>query len=145
MQGWGYRQGHDTSRAELQYRVRGEQGWIGAMGTKEGGYGVGPEGTVVTAKREISLRISDEYLVYIDQVSTASELWTGLQRISQSKVAIGMIHLCQIFFQMFVKDGANMEEHIQKLQGIYLQLNARGHVITDDDLANTILTLLLKT
>ena len=43
------------------------------------------------AKREISLQISDECLVYIDQVSTASELWMGLQRIFQSKAAISTI------------------------------------------------------
>ena len=38
-----------------------------------------------------------------------------------------------------------MKEHIRKLWGIYLQLNARGHVISDDDLSNTILTSLPKT
>ena len=38
-----------------------------------------------------------------------------------------------------------MEEHIQKLHGIYLQLNARGHVISDDDLSNTLLTSVPKT
>ena len=86
------------------------------------------------AKRGISLWISDEYLIYIDQVSTASELWTGLQRIFQSKAAIGTIHLHQEFFWTFTEDGANIEEHIWILQGIYLQLNARGHVISDDDL-----------
>ena len=71
------------------------------------------------AKREIPLRISEKYLVYIDQVSTASELWTGLQRIFQCKAAIGTIHLRREFFRMFAKDGANMEEHIRNFRDIY--------------------------
>ena len=33
------------------------------------------------ARKEICLRISDEYLVYIDQNTTTPELWTRLQGI----------------------------------------------------------------
>ena len=43
VQGWGYGQGRDMPRTELQYRVRGEQGWIGVTRTNEGGSGVGLE------------------------------------------------------------------------------------------------------
>ena len=32
---------------------------------------------------------------------------------------------------MFAKDGANMEEHVRKLQGIQQELNARGHYISN--------------
>ena len=44
-------------------------------------------------KKEICLRVSDEYLVYIDQTTTASKLWTGLQTIFQSKAAVSMVNL----------------------------------------------------
>ena len=94
------------------------------------------------AKKEICLRVSDEYLVYIDQTTTAPELQAGLQAIFQSKVAIGMVNLHRAFFRTFAEDGANMEKHVQKLQGIYLQLNARGQLMSDGDLSNMLLTSL---
>ena len=34
---------------------------------------------------------------------------------------------------MFAKDGTNMEEHIWKLYRIYLQLNARGCLVSNED------------
>ena len=46
---------------------------------------------------------------------------------------------------MFAEDGANMEEHIQKLHRLYQQLSARGQLISNEDFANTLLTLLLDT
>ena len=75
-------------------------------------------------KKEICLRISDEYLVYIDQTMTVSELWTGLQSIFESKAAIGVVNLRREFFRTFTEDGTNMEEHVRKLHGLYQQLNA---------------------
>ena len=38
-----------------------------------------------------------------------------------------------------------MEEYIRKLRGPYQQLNARGQLVTDEDLANTLLTSLPET
>ena len=45
------------------------------------------------ARKEICLRISDAYLVYIDQNTTTPELWTRLQGIFQSKAANGIVNL----------------------------------------------------
>ena len=67
------------------------------------------------AKREIGLCISNEYLIYIDETMTASELWTRLQGIFDLKATVGVINIWREFFQMFANDGPNMEEHIQKL------------------------------
>ena len=93
-------------------------------------------------KKEICLRISDEYLVYIDQITTTPELWAKLQAIFESKAAVGIVNICWEFFRTFAEDGANMEEHIRKLHGLYQQLNARGQLVTNEDLANTLLTSL---
>ena len=38
-----------------------------------------------------------------------------------------------------------MEKHVRKLCGLYQQLNARGQLVTDEDLANTLLTSLPET
>ena len=46
------------------------------------------------AKKEICLRISDEYLVYVDQITTTLELWAKLQAIFESKVAVGVVNIC---------------------------------------------------
>ena len=67
------------------------------------------------AKWDIGLRISDEYLVYIDETMTALELWTRLQGIFKLKATVGVINIWREFFQMFAEDGANMEEHVWKL------------------------------
>ena len=76
------------------------------------------------ARKEICLRVSDEYLVYIDQVTTAPELWATLQTIFESKATVGITLLWRELFRTVAKDGANMEEHIRKLRGLYLQINA---------------------
>ena len=46
---------------------------------------------------------------------------------------------------MFTEDGANMEEHVRKLCGLYQQLSTRGQLISDEDFANTLLTSLPDT
>ena len=76
------------------------------------------------AKKEICLRISDEYLVYVDQNTNMPDLWRTLRSIFESKAAIGTVNIRQEFFQMFTEDGANMEEHVWKLHGLYQQLSA---------------------
>ena len=55
------------------------------------------------AQKEICLRISDEYLVYIDQNTTTPELGTRLQGIFQSKAAIGIVNLCREFSGLLPK------------------------------------------
>ena len=97
------------------------------------------------AKKEICLRISDEYLVYIDQITTTTELWVKVQAIFEYKATISIVNLCWEFFWTFAKDGTNMEEHVCKLCRLYQQLNARGQLVTNEDFANTLLTSLLET
>ena len=83
------------------------------------------------ARKEICLRISDEYLVYIDQTMTAPDIWTRLQGIFKSRAAIGVVNIRREFFRTFAEDGTNMEEHVCKLRGLHQQLNARGQEISD--------------
>ena len=45
----------------------------------------------------------DEYLVYIDQITTTPELWAKLQAIFKSKVAVGIVNIRQEFFQTFAR------------------------------------------
>ena len=64
------------------------------------------------AWKEICLRISNEYLVYIDQSTTTPKLWTRLQGVFESKAAVGIVNLHCKFFRTFSEDGANMEEQV---------------------------------
>lgn len=50
------------------------------------------------ARKEICLRISDEYLVYINQNMTAPDIWTRLQGIFKSRAAVSIINICCEFF-----------------------------------------------
>ena len=79
--------------------------------------------------------------MYIDQTMTAREIWTRLQGIFESKAAVGIVNIRREFFRTFAKDGANIEEHVRKY-GLYLQLNTRGQMVSDDDLSKTLLTSL---
>ena len=94
------------------------------------------------AKKEICLRVADEQSVYINQTMTAFAVWTSLQVIFESKGAMGIINLWWDFFQTFAEDGANMEEHMQKLCRIQQELNTHGHYISNTKFANTLLTSL---
>ena len=67
------------------------------------------------ARKEICLRVSDEYLVYIDHNTTAAKLWTRLQGIFESRAAIGIVNIRQEFFWTIAVDGVNMDEHVRKL------------------------------
>ena len=60
----------------------------------------------------------------------------------ESKGAISIVNLHCDFFCTFAEDGANMEEHVCKLQGLKQELNAQGQLITDTDFPNTLLTSL---
>ena len=95
------------------------------------------------ARKEICLCISDEHLVYVDQLMGSHATWTRLQGIFESKGAVGIVNLYRDFFHTFAKDGANMEEHVCKLQGLGQELSAHGQLITDADFSNTLLTSLL--
>ena len=92
------------------------------------------------ARKEICLRISDEYFVYIDQTMTALDVWIKLQGIFEALV--GLMYIRWEFFQTLAEDGTNFEEHIQKLHSLHQQLKARGQDITDTEFTNTLLTLL---
>ena len=73
------------------------------------------------AQKDICLRISSEYLVYIDQSTTTPELWTRLKGIFESKVAIGIVNLHHEFFWAYSEDAINMEEHVCKLCRVYVR------------------------
>jgi gag-polypeptide of LTR copia-type len=75
------------------------------------------------ARKEICLRISDEYLVYINQ-TMAPDIWTRLQGIFESRAAVGIVNIRREFVRTFAEDGTNMEEHVRKLRGLHQQLNA---------------------
>ena len=45
------------------------------------------------ARKEICLRVSDEYLSYIDQGMTGREIWDRLPGIFESKAAGGVINI----------------------------------------------------
>ena len=45
------------------------------------------------AKKEICLRISDKYLVYVDQNTNTPELWRMLRSIFKSKAAVGTVNI----------------------------------------------------
>ena len=93
-------------------------------------------------RKEICLCISDEHLVYIDQFMGSHAIWTRLQKIFESKGAVGIVNLHRNFFHTFAEDGTNMEEHICKLRGLGQELSARGQLITDGNFSNTLLTSL---
>ena len=94
------------------------------------------------ARKEICLRISDEYLVYMNEALTAKSAWDTLQGIFESKASIGVVYLRRDLFRTIAEEGANMEEHVRKMRGLQQQLAARGEAISDKDFSNTLLTSL---
>lgn len=73
---------------------------------------------------------------------TGHEIWVRLQDIFESRGAVGVVNLRREFFRTFAEDGANMEEHIRKLRGLWQELSACGQSISDSDFAKTLLTSL---
>jgi Domain of unknown function (DUF4219)/gag-polypeptide of LTR copia-type len=60
----------------------------------------------------ISLRISDDYLVYTYGALTTHGVWLALLTIFEARGPLGIINVCQDFFHIFVAEGRHMEEHI---------------------------------
>ena len=73
---------------------------------------------------------------------TAFAVWTGQQAIFESKGTVGIVNLQWDFFWTFAEDGANMEEHVQKLHGIQQESNVQGYYISNTEFVNTLLTSL---
>ena len=71
----------------------------------------------------ISLRISDDYLVYTYGASTARGVWLALLTIFEARGPLGIINVRRDFFHTFVAEGGNMEEHIWKLCSLQKQLH----------------------
>ena len=90
----------------------------------------------------ISLRISDDYLVYTYGASMARGVWLALLTIFEARGPLGIINVCRDFFRTFVAEGGNMEEHIWKLHSLQKQLHALGNLIKDRDFCNVLLTSL---
>ena len=90
----------------------------------------------------ISLRISNDYLVYTYGASTARGVWLALLTIFEARGPLGIINVRRDFFHTFVAEGGNMEEHIWKLRSLQKQLHALSDLIKDHDFCNVLLTSL---
>jgi hypothetical protein len=64
----------------------------------------------------ISLRISDDYLIYTSGLLTAFDVWQTLSNIFEAKGPITIINKCQEFFQTFAEENTDMEAHVWKMR-----------------------------
>ena len=81
----------------------------------------------------ISLRISDDYIVYTYNTSTSKQVWDALTTLFEASILISIINTQHKFFWTFAQEGENMEEHIRKLHGLQQTLHAMGELISDRD------------
>jgi transposase InsO family protein len=94
------------------------------------------------ARREIGLRINDEYLVYAGEATTAAGLWHRLTTVFQGRDPLNVINLRREFTSLRAVDGTDMGEHVRKLRRMHLSLLARGQFISEQDFCSTLLTSL---
>ena len=85
----------------------------------------------------ICLRISDEYIVYTYNTTTATKVWDTLMTIFEANGLISIINTWQEFFHTFAQEGKNMKEHIRKLHGLQQMLHMMGELISDWDFSHT--------
>ncbi|HEV7737029.1 MAG TPA: DDE-type integrase/transposase/recombinase [Chlamydiales bacterium] len=96
-------------------------------------------------RREIGMRIGDEFMVYARGERTAASLWARLTSIFESSEAINVLTIRREFFRTQAEEGVDIEEHTRKLRQMYLSLMSRGVEIPDRDFCNVLLTSLPPT
>ncbi|HEV7736914.1 MAG TPA: hypothetical protein VGO47_06020 [Chlamydiales bacterium] len=97
------------------------------------------------ARREIGMRIGNEFMVYARGERTSASLWTRLTSIFESSEAINVLTIRREFFRTQAEEGVDIEEHTRKIRHMYLSLMVRGVVISDRDFCNVLLTSLPPT
>jgi len=66
--------------------------------------------------------VDDSALVYIAGAKTSKEAWDTLKRMYKATSTISIIATCWKPFRIHYLEGADIEEHIHTLYGLYQQL-----------------------
>ena len=93
----------------------------------------------------IVLRVSDDYLVYLDGMPTSADAWRKLRNIFESKGALTVTNLWRKLFRLQASDDTIMEDHIRLIQDYLRNLRNRGERVEDATIKNIILASLPET
>lgn len=86
----------------------------------------------------IILRVSDDYLVYLDGLPSAKAAWDKLKNIFESKGSLTVTNLWRRLYRLQATEDTLMEDHIRQLQEYLRALRNRGESIEDRTITNII-------
>jgi len=86
----------------------------------------------------IILRVSDDYLVYLDGLPSAKSAWEKLRNIFESKGSLTVTNLWRRLYRLQAAEDTLMEDHIRQLQEYLRVLRNRGETIEDRTIVNII-------
>ncbi|HEV7735885.1 MAG TPA: hypothetical protein VGO47_00690, partial [Chlamydiales bacterium] len=93
----------------------------------------------------IILRVSDEYLVYLDSIPSAAEAWKKLRNIFESRGPLTITHLWRRLYRLQAPENSDLENHVRQLEDIMRSLRNRGENIEDGTIKNLILASMPET
>ena len=84
----------------------------------------------------IILRVSDDYIVYLDGLPSAKSAWEKLRNIFESKGSLTVTNLWRRLYRLQATEDTLMEDHIRQLQEYLRALRNRGEIIEDHTIVN---------
>src|SRR3984957_933525 len=95
------------------------------------------------AKRKIRLCVSDSVLSNISGEATAKALWDKLGALYQSKSLVNKLFLRKKLYNLRMKDGDSVTEHMNAFNNVVSQLSFVDIKISDEDKCISLLCSLL--
>jgi len=86
----------------------------------------------------IILRVSDDYLVYLDSLPSAKAAWEKLINIFGSKGSLTVTNLWHCLYRLQAEEDTLMEDHIRQPQEYLRVLHNHGETIEDHTIVNII-------
>lgn len=91
----------------------------------------------------IRLRVSNSMMAHVISASTSKEAFDALSNVFNNEGAVSLIVLRRKFLRYTIPEGADLEEEIRKIKGLWQEINLiQKPKITDNELASVILTAL---
>ena len=85
------------------------------------------------AKSKIRLCVSDSVLLNVSREATAKTLWDKLGTLYQSKSLVNRFFLWQKFYNLRMKDGDSVTEHLNAFNTVVSQFSSIDIKISDED------------
>ena len=86
-------------------------------------------------RTRIELAIGDSEMIHIIGAKTASEMWSQLTLVKESRGKLGILATQRALYRSIAEEGFDLVEHVSKLRKLQEELHLMGSLVSDEDFA----------